>query len=94
MPMRRALGYEHFDHNNGIAGDDTYRLCVADVEYGGARHLFGLMVEAHDAEDLAARMAVIEPSSIRWWWARHPLADPLRPRGDRRPTDIEAGDTA
>ena len=38
-----------------------YRLLVADVEYGGAAHLFGLIVEAQDADDLTARMAVIDP---------------------------------
>jgi hypothetical protein len=55
-------GYEHFDHHNGIAGDDVYRLFAADVEYGGASHLFGLIVEAQDESDLATRMAVIEPA--------------------------------
>jgi hypothetical protein len=53
-------GYEHFDHYNGIAGDDVYRLFAADVEYGGVTHLFGLIVEAQDADDLTARMTTID----------------------------------
>jgi len=40
------LGFPQWDHASGIAGDDVYRLYLADVRYSGTGHVFSVTVTA------------------------------------------------
>jgi hypothetical protein len=58
-PCVDFIGFQQWDHANGILGDDVYRFWFADVTYGGTDHLFVVNVEGRDAEhvDQFARLA-------------------------------------
>ena len=59
-PCSDMFGFEQYDDNGGILGDDVYRLYFADVEYGGSRHVFVVTPMARDRADLDSRLAAAE----------------------------------
>jgi hypothetical protein len=54
------FGDDLLDHHNGIAGDDVYRFYLADVEYSDSEHVFSIVVEGRDREDLDSLAPVVE----------------------------------
>lgn len=59
-PCVDFVGFEQWDHANGILGDDVYRFYVADVEYSGSHHVFSVTVEGRDEEDLRTFVQAVE----------------------------------
>ncbi len=55
------LGFEQWDHANGILGDDVYGFAVADVEYSGTRHVLSLTIEGRDEDHLETMLARLDP---------------------------------
>jgi hypothetical protein len=54
------LGFPQWDHANGIAGDDVYRLYLADVRYSGTDHVFSVTVEGRDRAHLREIVPAVE----------------------------------
>jgi hypothetical protein len=54
------LGFPQWDHANGIAGDDVYRLYLADVRYSGTDHVFSVTVEGRDRTHLGGIVPAVE----------------------------------
>jgi hypothetical protein len=54
------LGFPQWDHANGIAGDDVYRLYLADVRYSGTEHVFSVTVEGRDRAHLREIVPAVE----------------------------------
>jgi hypothetical protein len=54
------LGFPQWDHANGIAGDDVYRLYLADVRYSGTDHVFSVTVEGRDRTHLREIVPAVE----------------------------------
>jgi hypothetical protein len=54
------LGFPQWDHANGIAGDDVYRLYLADVRYSGTNHVFSVTVEGRDRTHLRGIVPAVE----------------------------------
>ena len=54
------LRFPQWDGPWGMAGDAATRLLLADVRYGGARHLFVAAIEGRSRADLAKRLPAAE----------------------------------
>ena len=54
------LRFPQWDGPWGMAGDAATRLLLADVRYGGARHVFVAAVEGRSRADLARRLPAAE----------------------------------
>jgi hypothetical protein len=59
-PCVDFIGFEQWDHFNGILGDDVYRLYLADIQYSGSDHVFSVMVEGRDEKDLQTFVQAVE----------------------------------
>jgi hypothetical protein len=46
------LGFEQWDHANGILGNDVYRFYLADVRYSDSEHVFIVTIEGRDQDHL------------------------------------------
>jgi hypothetical protein len=60
-PCVDFLGFEQWDHANGILGDDVYRFYLADVQYSGSDHVLVVTIEGRDQEHLDAFGSIVEP---------------------------------
>jgi hypothetical protein len=60
-PCVDFLGFEQWDHANGILGDDVYRFYLADLQYSGSDHVLVVTIEGRDQEDLDAFGSIVEP---------------------------------
>jgi hypothetical protein len=60
-PCVDFLGFEQWDHANGILGDDVYRFYLADVQYSGSDHVLVVTIEGRDQEHLDAFGSMVEP---------------------------------
>jgi hypothetical protein len=60
-PCVDFLGFEQWDHANGILGDDVYRFDLADVQYSGSDHVMVVTIEGRDQEHLDAFGSMVEP---------------------------------
>jgi len=60
-PCVDFLGFEQFDHAAiGIRGSDIYRLYLADVQYGGSRHVLIAHIESRSRAALDLARAAFE----------------------------------
>jgi hypothetical protein len=54
------LGFPQWNHANGIAGDDVYRLYLADIRYSGTDHVLSVTVEGRDRTHLREFVPAME----------------------------------
>ncbi len=59
-PCVDFIGFEQWDHANGILGNDVYRFYLADVRYSGSEHVFIVNIEGRDEDHLNSFASLIE----------------------------------